>query len=210
MPETYPLGLSLLDFIPNIAFLVGAYFLVALALRERGRRCGRMAMAGGLLVFLGGFLKAIWKMLYTLNVADVQILSQIQFVLLAPGFLALLVTVILLARQRKVDAGSAAGPGAPVAAMAAWKIPFLAIMTLCSLGAQGILTYVAFRRGQKLAAACFIAAFLALFAMGGMSSAEQTLAQQWIEEIVNTLGQLSFMLGSILLYRQSRSRQAPC
>jgi hypothetical protein len=210
MPESYPLALSLLDFVPNLAFLAGAYFLVALVLRERGRRCGRMAMAGSLLVFLGGFLKAVWKTLYTLNVADVQFLSQVQFVLLAPGLLALLVTVILLARQRKPEAGRAAGTGAPVAAMAAWKIPFLAVMTLCSLGAQGILTYVAFRRGQKLAAACSIAAFLGLFAMGGMASAEQTTVQQWIEEIVNSLGQLSFMAGSILLYRQSRSRQATC
>ena len=52
-------------------------------------------MLGSTLVFAGGFLKATWKLLYTLGIADIQIFSTIQFILLAPGFLALLVTVIL-------------------------------------------------------------------------------------------------------------------
>jgi hypothetical protein len=74
-------------------------------------------------------------------------------------------------------------------------------MTLASLGAQGILTYIAFRRGAKWAAAGFIVAFMGLLAMGGLASAEQTIALQWIEEGINSVGQLGFMAGSILLYR---------
>jgi hypothetical protein len=34
-----------------------------------------------------------------------------------------------------------------------------------------------------------------------MASSEQTLAKQWIEQSTNTIGQLGFMLGSILLYK---------
>lgn len=196
--ETYPLSLALFDFIPTFAFLIGAYFLVQIAIMLRGSACGRMAMAGSLLVFLGGFLKAAWKLLYTVNIADVQWMSQIQFVLLAPGFLALLVTVILMARGKKKVA-------VPLMAMAGWKIPLLAIMTLSSMGAQGILAYMSFKRNARAAAVGFIIAFLCLVGMGAMASGEQTLARQWIEESINTIGQFGFMIGAILLHRNFKT-----
>lgn len=192
--ETYPLSLALFDFIPTIAFLVGAYFLVRITLMLRGSPCGRMAIAGSALVFLGGFLKALWKLLYAANVGDYQWMSQVQFILLAPGFLALLVTVILIARVKKKVA-------VPLMVMAPWKIPLLAIMTLSSMGLQGILTYMAFQRKNTLAAVGFIIAFLCLVGMGAMASGEQTLARQWIEESINSVGELGFMLGAILLHR---------
>ena len=44
-------------------------------------------------------------------------------------------------------------------------------------------------------------AFLCLVGLGAMASSEQTLAKQWIEQSINTIGQLGFMLGSILLYK---------
>ena len=191
--ETYPLSIAILDFVPTIAFLVGAYYLVRITLMMRGSPCGRMAMAGSVLVFLGGFLKALWKLLYTTNVGDYQWMSQIQFVLLAPGFLALLVAVILMARGKKKTT-------APILAMAAWKIPLLAIMTLSSMGLQGILAYMAFQRKNTWAAVGFIIAFLCLVGMGAMASGEQTLARQWIEEGINTVGELGFMFGAILLH----------
>ena len=205
MNEGYSLGLALFDFIPNIAFLIGAYFLVRLVLMERGSKCGRMAMAGTLLVFLGGTLKATWKLLYATGTADIQWMSQIQFVLLAPGFLAMLVAIVLMARGQR-ESGKL-----PLLAMAAWKIPFLAVMTICSIGAQGVLTYIAFRRGARIAGALFALAVLCTFGMGGLASGEQTVAKQWIEESINSVGQISFAVGCYRLYCDFRLRQdAPC
>jgi hypothetical protein len=193
----YTLGLALLDFVPIFAFLVGAYFLVRIVLISRGKPCGRMMMAGTLLVFSGGFFKATWKLLFSLGIADIQILSQVQFVLLAPGFLAMLVAVSLLSRSMK---SGTFGEG--VMAIAAWKIPLLAVMTLASLGAQGILTYICFQKKARLAAAMYIVAVLCMLAMSGMaSSSEQTVAAQWIEESINSVGQIAFAAGSYLLYR---------
>jgi hypothetical protein len=194
--ETYTLGLALTDFIPNLAFLVGAFFLVRTVLLARGKPCSRMCMAGALLVFSGGLLKATWKLILTLGIADIQWMSQIQFILLAPGFLALLVTAILLARARPFKAP------AITLAIAPWKIPLLAIMTLSSLGAQGILTYISFKRKVPLAASLFIVAVLCMLGMSGMASgSEQTVAIQWIEEITNSVGQISFAVACWLLYR---------
>jgi hypothetical protein len=197
MTETYSVGLALFDFVPSLAFLVGAYFLVQMTMQLRGKRCGRMAMLGTALVFLGGLLKATWKLLYALEVADLRVISEVQFILLAPGFLAMVIAIILMARrQGKAFAAS------PLMAMALWKIPFLFVMTVCSLGVHGILTYLAFRWGVKLAAAAFALAFIGTLAMAGMASAPQTIPMQWIEESTNTLGQIGFAVGSILLHRK--------
>jgi hypothetical protein len=52
-----------------------------------------------------------------------------------------------------------------------------------------------------MAAAGFIVAFLCLVAMGALASGTQTVARQWIEESINTAGQIGFAVGSFLLYR---------
>lgn len=199
--ETYSIPLALVDFLPNIAFLVGAFFLVKTAYHCRGTACARMLMAGTLLIFLGGFLKASWKLLYAAHIADLRWMSQAQFVLLAIGFLGMCVAVILMARKRKANASAAVLLG-----MAPWKIPFLFVMTLTSLGAEGILAYIAYRRNARPAAVGFVIGVMGILAMSALASAEQTIVMQWIEESINTLGQSGFMIGSILLHRDFKTR----
>ena len=197
MEETYPLALALFDFMPVIFFLIGAIYLVRIATRMCGTRCRRLAIIGSLLIFLGGFLKALWKLLVATGVGDFQLMSEAQFALVAPGFALLLVVVIWMARS---EGNLAKGEDTLIPAIAVWKIPLLIVMTLASMGVMGILTYIAFRHKAKLAAAGFIVAFLCLVGMGSMASGEQTLARQWIEQSVNALGQLGFMIGTIFLF----------
>lgn len=196
MSEFSPLTLALVDFIPSIAFAVGAYFLIRLVLRECGKPCTYLMIAGSALVFLAGFFKAAWKSLYVTNTADLRLLSEMQFALLAPGFLLMLIGVVWFSRSGKVTSP-------PLLAMAPWKLPFLAVMVLCSLGMHGILTYISFQRHMKLAAAGFIVAFICVLGMGGMASGEQTVMMQWIEESINSIGQIGFGIGCYLLYHQS-------
>lgn len=201
MNETYSIEMALMDFLPNFAFLVGAFFLVKMVLRLRSQACARMLMLGTLLVFMGGFTKATWKLLASLG-TDIEFLGQMQFVLAGIGFLGMVVTVILLARNAKI------AKGAPMLAMAAWKIPFLAVMTISSLGAQGILAYLSFKWGSKVAGALFIVAVLCMLGMAGMSSGEQTIARQWVEQSINLVGQSCFAAGAILLEKKSRQMPA--
>lgn len=191
----YSLCLALVDFIPNIAFALGAFFLVKLIERECGKPCVWLALAGGALVLLSGVLKAIWKLLYVTNIADIAFFNEIQFVLLAPGFLLMLVSVIWFNRR-----------GAkllPVTAMLPWKIPLLVTMVLSSMGMYGMLMVLAFRRRTKWAALGFSVALLSVLAMGWLTAGEQTVARQWVAEIVNSIGQGCFALGAYLLYRIS-------
>ncbi|MGD9048358.1 MAG: hypothetical protein PVF77_09910 [Anaerolineae bacterium] len=197
MSETYSLGLCLLDFVPNLAFLVGAYFLVRWV-RLTSNRLSVVAMiAGSFLVFLGGTLKAIWKLLYTIGIGDFWLLSELQFILLAPGFLAMLASVLLVLKQERKSWKP------DLLAMAPWKIPLLATMTLGSLGLQGILSYMAFRRKAYLAATMYIVAILCMLGLAGLAGGEQSIARQWIEEGINATGQIAFALGSYLLYSRA-------
>lgn len=199
METTYPLSLALFDFVPNIAFLVGAYYLTRLAWIARGRMCGTLTLAGVTLVFLGGFLQATWKLLFVTNTADIRLMSEVQFIFLAAGFFLVLFAVIVIARK-------SGKPDSPTfLAMAPWKIPFLIVTTLTSLAAFGLLSLIAFRRKVILAGIAFLITFLCLLVMGGLASAEQTIPQQWIEEGFNSTAQIAFALGSFLLYRDYKS-----
>jgi hypothetical protein len=192
--ETYSLGLSLLDFVPNLAFLVGACYLVRLVRLTSSTLSLVLMIAGSALVLLGGTLKALWKLLYTLGIGDSWLLSELQFILLAPGFLAMLVSLVLVLRQERKRWETA------LVAMAPWKIPLLATMTLSSFGVYGILSYMALRRQARLAAAMYILTILCTLGMAGLAGGEQSVTRQWIEEGINTLAQVAFALGSYLLY----------
>jgi hypothetical protein len=197
MKETYPLALAVFDFVPVIFFLIGAICLARIATRMCGMRCRHMAIMGSLLIFLGGFLKVLWKLLVATGAGDFQLMSEIQFALVAPGFVLLLIVVIWMARS---EGKQVKGKDTLIPATAVWKIPLLIFMTLASMGVMGILTFIAFRHKVKIAAVGFIVAFLCLVGMGAMVSGEQTLARQWIEQSINSLGQLGFMIGTIFLF----------
>jgi hypothetical protein len=197
--ENYSLALSLLDFVPNLAFLAGAVLLVLWARRTNGQLGAILMVAGSALVFVGGTTKAIWKLIVTIGGGDIVWLGELQFMLLAPGFLAMLVSASLaLGHERKRQR-------AGWAAMAAWKIPLLAIMVLSSLGLHLILSTLAFRRKARVAGILYMVAVLCMLSLAGMASGEQSIARQWIEEGVNSVGQISFAVGSYLLYARYRS-----
>jgi hypothetical protein len=202
MVQGYTLELCLLDTVPILAFLVGGVFLVRLAILSEDRG-SILIMAGGVaLVFLGGAFQVTWKFLYTLGLGDPRWLSDLQFVLLAPGFVLLLVSTVLLARLSGLHHESAS------MAMAPWKIPLLGVMTLCSLGTHGMLAYLSFRRGARLATILYIAAVLCMLGMAGLAGGEQTISRQWLEQSVNAVGQIAFAEGSYLLYRRSAPASA--
>lgn len=153
-----------------------------------------MMLLGGILVFSGGALQASWKLMMSLDIANVSWMSQGQFVFMSFGYLMLLIPTLSLIKTHKKDLVS-------LSAMVAWKIPFLLVMTLASLGTYGILAYISIRRRLGVAAFGFIFAFLGVILLGGMASQLQTIGLQWIEQSVNSLANLGFALGSFHLFR---------
>jgi hypothetical protein len=195
MVNDYTLALSFFDFVPNIAFFIGALFLNRWVRIKGTKLTILMMLCGSILVFSGGLLKAIWKLLYTLDLGDYVLMSESQFVLLAPGFILMLNSALGMVEKKQTKA---------LASMATWKIPFLALMTIGSLGLHATLIFIASHKRSWLAVISFLVSILCMLSMAGMASMEQSIRQQWIEQGVNSLGQVGFAAGSYLLYVSSR------
>lgn len=194
MNESYKLGLCLLDFLPNLAFFFGSIYLIRWT-RKYGSRFSYLTMIiGSLLVFTGGTSKAIWKLIFTLGLGDITPLGEAQFILLAPGFLLMFLSSLSMTRKKASKSG--------LSAMALWKIPFLAVMTISNLGLLVTLGYTAYRKATRWVALFFAISLVCMLSMAGMATAEQSIAQQWIEEGVNSLGQIAFAVGSYLIYKK--------
>jgi len=98
----HPVPLVLFGFVPTFVFLSGASYLVKADVVRRGKPCSRMLMGGALLVFLGGFTKALWKFIVAVEFADISWLSRLQFIHSGIGFLGMCMAVIYMVRgQRK-------------------------------------------------------------------------------------------------------------
>ncbi len=57
MPTSPPIPLALMDFLPPVAFAMGAFFLVKLARLQEQTVSARMLTIGGVLIFSAGALK---------------------------------------------------------------------------------------------------------------------------------------------------------
>lgn len=193
--ETYKISMALYDFVPVFCFLIGAVFCVKITRLVLDKKYRVLMTLGCVLIILGGGLQAAWKLLNASLQLDIHWMSQAQFILMAFGYLGMLFPVIRLTRERKLTISSS------LPAMAMWKVPFLAVMTLSSLGVYALLGMISIRKRLWAAAAGFLVAFLMVLLMGFMASRTQTISLQWFEQSFNTLGNLGFALGSIILYR---------
>ena len=200
MDETGSIGMALMDFLPVIAFLAGIVFLVMTARLLKAGLCQWLFTISGALIFLGGLLQATWKFLFFCDICDYRWMSNAQFILMGPGFLLFLIAVILLSQQTQPT------KGLPLLIMAPWKIPLLAVMTLSSLAAYGLLAVIAFRKKLPVAFAGFLLALLGVLAMGFLASRPQTISMQWLEQSVNTGANIAFAVGCHQIFRWQKAR----
>jgi len=196
MDQTYTLELALFNYIPIIAFLIGAFFLIGITSRVCIKSCKWLTIIGSFLIALGGLFKATWKLLFTLDWANILWMSDIQFVLMAPGYLMVFIAMIFLVSDLRPKYESL-----PALVMVSWKIPFLAVMTLASLGTYIVLIYISLKNRSRLGAFSFLLGLILLLSMGALAGGEQTIARQWLEEWINTFAQIGFAIGAWLLHQ---------
>jgi len=197
----YSVEMALYDFVPVIGFLVGGIYLVKLSRYALKKLMTVIMTTSVIVIVLGGGLQASWKLLTAINLPHPIWMSQGQFVFMATGYVLMLIPVLALLRKNKTKVAEA------LPAMAAWKIPFLAVMTLASLSTYALLVVLSLRRKSWLAGLGFIFAFISVLTMGFMASQTQTIQLQWIEQTINTLGNWGFALGAILVYKTYKPRK---
>ena len=199
----YTVPLALVDFLPVILSTVGCFLLALLA----GRHVPvtrKYALAGAVLVGLGGLCKSVWKLLVAGFQTDLTWLDGLLFPLLGLGFSLLAWSVLSYRKDRPALAwpfiafvvicfGSAL--------FARSLAPLLGLTALMSLAVSTYALLTGVRRLDWLAAGLFAIQILGTLALVPLASPShpQTTMLQWTEESINTLAQLCFVLGALRL-----------
>lgn len=190
--------MALVDFIPVGLFLVTALLLQRDLHPQMKQAHFSLLSAGTLMIFLAGFCKALWKLLYALNLCDFQALNTMFFPMQSLGFvLTGLGLVLMLTTSKKATAALAVAP-----AVFSGTMVFVSLTILGTMGLCGSLGVLAARIGRKKAIAWFAVAFVLMLGMGYLSSRDfADPASHWMAEGTNVVGQTVLLLGVLDLHR---------
>ncbi|MBQ1804919.1 MAG: hypothetical protein II010_03365 [Oscillospiraceae bacterium] len=192
----FTVPMALVDYIPVLLFGAAAVLLQRDLYNKMPKYAFACFAAGTINIFIAGFLKATWKLLYALGACDFQALNAMFLPTQSIGFLLAGLGVVLMLTGRKRRVLAAAPP------VFGGTMLFISIMVL-GLGAicSG-LSVVAVRMKKSSAALLFILSFLCSMGMGYLSSRDAaSAAVNWIEQSVNCVGQGAMLLGALTLHR---------
>ena len=200
--------MALVDYIPVCCFLIASIVLQRTLYAEMSKGAFALFAAGTIMVFVAGFFKATWKLLYAFGICDFQALNQSFFPMQSTGFLlAGLGCVALAFFRQQADGGQSALAGAASPAAFKGTFVFVAAMVAGVALMDYSLAKIARKRGAALAATLFAVSFVFALGMGYLSSKDfASPAMNWIAEGVNVCGQAIFLVASIILARKGAAR----
>ncbi len=209
--ETYTLGLALEDFLPVIFSSIGLYF-VSRMVKNVNARLGQMATIGFILVSIGGFLKATWKLTMALTNAQTNIawFDKGMFMWMSVGFTLLAFALWFMSeiRSGKRQLGRIwLGPsivlglslvailftGFPDLTVNTWRFILLGVMTIGNVVMVVLLIQQARYNNLNKMAWLFLANIVIVFVLSGLARMpDQSIPLQWTEQLLNTFGQGAF------------------
>ena len=193
----FSIPMALMDFVPVAFFGVTAVLLLGDLYNKMGKGVYALFAAGCVNVFMAGFGKALWKLLYAANICDFVALEQMFLPVNSLGLLFVGVSLVLMACMKKKTAVFSVAPVAVTSGL-----PFIAMMVLGLGGMCTALSMVAARMKKGRVIILFVLSFVCAMAMGYMSSQDSTQAWvNWVEQSINTVSQFCLMAGVILLHR---------
>ena len=188
--------MALVDFIPVALFAVSSWLMMHDFYNKMPKYAFACLAAGTIDAFLAGFLKALWKLLYAAGICDFHVLNTMFMPTQSLGlFLAGLGLVLMLTyRDNRKGRANCVALAAP--AVFSGTMIFVALM-VGGLGAMcAALSIVASRMKKKGLIVIFVLTFFCYMAMGYLSSRDNTsAANNWVEQGVNTLGQILLLIG---------------
>lgn len=199
-PELYDFSIlmGLADFVPVILFAVSMVLMQRDLYNKMPKYAFACFAAGTINVLIAGFLKALWKTLYAAGVCDFQVLNTMFLPTQSLGFLLAGLGIILMFTGRKKTGTLAVA--APVALKGA--MVFIPMMVL-GLGAVcACLAALAGKLKKKGLIPVFVLCFVVYMGMGYLGSRDSnTAAANWLEQGVNTLGQILLLWGVAGLHK---------
>ena len=194
----FTIPMALMDYLPVIFFGITAVLLLRDLYNKMFKGAYALLAAGSVNVFLAGFCKATWKLLYAANICDFVALEEMFMPVNSLGLLFVGLSLIgMLIWKRK----SALLSVAPVAFTS--SMPFIMMMVIGLGGLCVGLSILSAKMKKRAVMVLFILSFVCAMAMGYMSSRDSTQSWvNWVEQSINTVSQACLMAGVIVLHKK--------
>ena len=194
----FSIAMALVDYIPVFLFGAAAVLLQRDLYNKMSKGCFALFAAGTINVFIAGFLKATWKLLYAADICDFTALDDMFFPVQSIGFLLVGIAVVAMLgfRQEKTAVLTVAPP------VFTGTFVFVGLM-VAGLGCMSVgLSIIAARMKKGGAIVYFVIAFLCSLCMGYLSSQDFAQAyMNWMAEIINCIGQGTLLAGAFVLHK---------
>lgn len=194
LTKDFSVSMALVDYIPVIMFGIASLILIQSFTEKMNKAQIAMFSCGVINVFLAGFLKATYKLLYAANICDFEALSNMFFPVQSIGFLLAGIAMIWYVFQNKKMYLLSMPP--------VFGGTFLFVGFMCGgLLLLDLSLCVIARRMKKIwLMALFILSFVCSLCMGYLSSKDFTEAiMNWLAEGINVIGQGALLAGTIIL-----------
>ena len=191
-------SMALVDFLPVVLFFIAALVLQRDLYNKMVKGAFALLAAGSIMVLISGAYKALWKILYALNVCDYPALDLSFFPMQAPGFLLVFAALVAMLTRKK----KGAAPLAAAVPVFESNLPFVGMQTIGCAGMQWCLFAIARRMKKPVAAAMYVVAFIAMLGMGYLSAMfDDSSSMHWMAQLVNIVSQGSLLAGTLILHK---------
>ena len=194
----FTIPMALVDYTPVFFFGVTMVLLQRDLYNKMFKGAYTLFAAGTINVFMAGFLKATWKLLYAANICDFVALEEMFMPVNSIGLLLVGLSLIGMLCDKQKDAVMLSA--AP--AVFSGSFVFIMMMVVGLGGMCAVLSILAARMKKKGAIVLFVLSFVCAMGMGYMSSQDSTLAWvNWAEQSINCVSQGCLMAGTLILHK---------
>lgn len=196
MEFTVPMALA--DFVPVFLFLVASIILQRDLYNKMSKGAFALFSAGTINIFVAGFLKALYKLLYAANVCNFEKLNVMFFPSQSLGFaLAALGLVAMLFHKQGEGKSYSVAP-----AVYSGTGIFIGMMVVGLGTMDAVLAVLAKKLNKKSAMIVFAVSFICSLCMGYLGTRDFSKAIfNWIGELVNIGAMLTFLIGTLMLHK---------
>ena len=193
----FTIPMALMDFVPVIFFGITSVILLRDLYNKMFKGAYALLAAGSVNVFMAGFCKALWKLLYAANICNFVALEEMFMPVNSFGLLFVGLSLVgMLCWKKKGGMLSVAPP------VFASSMPFIMMMVVGLGGMCAGLSVIAAKMKKAPVMILFILSFVCAMAMGYMSSQDSTQAWvNWAEQSINCVSQGCLMAGAIVLHK---------
>ena len=204
--KEYSIPMAVFDLLPVVFFIAGT-MTIAGDMKQKMTLPAKILFVGGSwIVCAAGFLKALYKLIYSLGRGDLTWMSGQFFYNQAFGFLLAGVGLTLaVTRLDKAQGGGVGSGGSGSGKLySIVPIPIMALVGMMVAGLAALdasLCFLAAKLKKRSALVLFIVSFFLCLGMGYLSSKNfEKASMNWIAEGINAVGQLAFLTGCGILH----------